>query len=547
MTASRTPWILAAALAAALLAGLALRPAPAEAGLAGARAAALAQAPFAGEGCAADTQGDTRQEGAEPVEDFPRADLLEVCLGAGDPFDLSVTVREVTDPATDPNWDDDSTFAAWGLDTDADGTEDYTAIFGIETDGQLEGVVVESEGVTEVCSDLTAALVDGRYRIDDVPRSCVGGAADLMVSASMFYDSDASMADAPVYTDVAPDGSTGTPSPDPSPSAGPTGGPTGGPTTGPTGGPTEGPTPGPSSGPAASTSRLFGGSRIDTAIAVSGEQFPDGAPTAYLARADVLADAVSAGSLTDGPVLLVPTCGDVPASVTAELDRLGAERVVALGGEQAVCQALLGAASAGREQGRLAGAGRIQTAIAIANSSFPAGADEAYLARADEFADAVAGGALTRGPILLVPTCGDVPGEVTAEVDRLGAGRVVALGGTAAVCEAELTAAASRSGAQPDRIAGADRFATAAAIARYQFGDGPVDSIFLARADDFADAVSGGSLTGGPVLLVPTCGDLPPIVSQTTAALDPARVVALGGTQAICDQVLDDVGTAARS
>ncbi len=539
MTASRTPWLLAVALVAAVLAGLALRPSPAEAGLAGTRAAALAQAPFAGEGCTADAEGDTRQEGDGQVEDFPRADLVEVCLGGGDPFDLSVTVREVSDPATDPNWDDDSTFAAWGLDTDDDGTEDFTAIFGIETDGQLEGVVVESDGFTEVCTDLPAALVDGRYRIDDVPRSCVGDAAGLTVSASMFYDSDASAADAPVYTDVAPDGGGGgggTPSPAPSPTPGPTASPTAGPTPGPS----------PSSGPDVSTSRLFGGSRIDTAIAIAGEQFPDGAPTAYLARADVLADAVAAGSLTDGPVLLVPTCGDVPASVTAELDRLGAGRVVALGGEQAICQALLDDASAGRQQGRLAGPGRIQTAIAIASSSFPAGADEAYLARADNFADAVAGGALTAGPILLVPTCGEVPGEVTAEIDRLGADRVVALGGTAAVCDALLSSAASRSGAESDRIAGADRFATAAAIARYEFGDGPVDSIFLARADDFADAVSGGSLTGGPVLLVPSCGDVPSIVSDTAAALDTARVVALGGTQAICDQVLDDVGAAAR-
>ncbi len=87
--------------------------------------------------------------------------------------------------------------------------------------------------------------------------------------------------------------------------------------------------------------RLAGPSRIDTAVAISQAQFPDGAPTAYLARADETVDAVAGGVLTDGPILLVPSCGTLPSVVATEIARLDPDRVVALGGEGAVCEDLL--------------------------------------------------------------------------------------------------------------------------------------------------------------------------------------------------------------
>lgn len=99
-------------------------------------------------------------------------------------------------------------------------------------------------------------------------------------------------------------------------------------------------------------------------------------------------------------------------------------------------------APAGRSTGRLAGGDRYSTAVAISKNVFPNGAPIVFLARADAFADALAGGTLTRGPILLVPQCGPVPEVVKAEVRRLGAMEVVALGGPGAVCDAVLAAVA---------------------------------------------------------------------------------------------------------
>ncbi|WP_108668468.1 cell wall-binding repeat-containing protein [Euzebya rosea] len=88
------------------------------------------------------------------------------------------------------------------------------------------------------------------------------------------------------------------------------------------------------------------------------------------------------------------------------------------------------------------------------------------------------------------------------------------------------------------RVFGADRISTAVAISQYEFRGG-ASEVYLARADNFADAVAAGALQHGPVLLVPSCGELPPIVAEEVARLHPHKVVALGGPNAICDDILD--------
>lgn len=94
------------------------------------------------------------------------------------------------------------------------------------------------------------------------------------------------------------------------------------------------------------TSRLAGDNRILTAIEIAQRAFPDGADVVYLARSDIFVDAVAGGVLTDGPILLVPTCGDLPEAVATELGRLDPDEVIALGGGAAICDAMLAAAGA---------------------------------------------------------------------------------------------------------------------------------------------------------------------------------------------------------
>jgi putative cell wall-binding protein len=289
--------------------------------------------------------------------------------------------------------------------------------------------------------------------------------------------------------------------------------------------------------------RLAGPSRIDTAVAISQYAFPGGADRAFLARADVFADALAAGALTGGPVLLVPQCGSVPRSVADEIERLDPAEVLALGGGAAVCDDLLAAAARGRSRGRLAGTSRFTTAVEISREQFPDGATEVYIADAQDSPDAVAAGALTAGPILLVPGDGAVPSEVSAEIARLDPRRVIALGGTAVVSARVLQDAAA--GRATGRLAGSNRFETAVGISGHEFPDGAVE-VYLARGDVFADAVAAGSLTLGPVLLVPLADDLLAAVAAEIERLGPERVVGLGGAAAVRDSTLREANEVAQ-
>ena len=84
------------------------------------------------------------------------------------------------------------------------------------------------------------------------------------------------------------------------------------------------------------------------------------------------------------------------------------------------------------------------------------------------------------------------------------------------------------------RVAGANRFETAAALSRSAFKPG-VPVAYVATGTSFPDALAGGpaaARTGGPVLLTNTT-QLPPATVTELARLRPARIVVLGGTSAV--------------
>lgn len=293
------------------------------------------------------------------------------------------------------------------------------------------------------------------------------------------------------------------------------------------------------------SSRLSGQDRVQTstnvATATTQHRY-----RVYLARADDSADALAAGALTDGPVLLVPRCGQVPDDVRAVVDQAGtANEVIALGGTSAICEQMLRDVADGRATARIAGVNRFDTAAQIALRAFPRGAREVYLGNGYGSPDPVAGGVLRDGPMLLVPPTGAVPDVVARAIRTLDPGRVVAVGGTAAIGEDVLGSAAA--GRPTGRIAGASRYETAVRLSRYLWGTVPerqtsqplpAHRAYLARGDVFADALAAGSAVDGPILLVPSCGELPTVVADELGRLRVDEVVALGGTGAVCDTIL---------
>lgn len=206
---------------------------------------------------------------------------------------------------------------------------------------------------------------------------------------------------------------------------------------------------------------------------------------------------------------------------------------------------------------RISGAGTVtqaeSQAAAVSRSLFTAGdATHAVLARADDFADALAGSALGNGlgPLLFTPRTGPLAPSTRDELLRaVAAGATVyLLGGTAAL-PSTLEAELRELGFVPIRLSGSSREQTAAAIATEvdRLGLRRMRPVLLARSDQWPDAVAGGSLAawfGLPILLTsPT--SLHPATRAALVTLRPNRIYALGGEVALASHVLREAGTAA--
>jgi putative cell wall-binding protein len=275
-----------------------------------------------------------------------------------------------------------------------------------------------------------------------------------------------------------------------------------------------------------STDRLAGVDAAGTAAAISADAFEPGVPVVYVAARPAVSDAIAAGA-AGAPLLLVHH-DSVPASTAAELERLDAARIVVVGGSSAVSDEIVAALGATR----VAGVDRYETAAALAQDRFPSGgAPVAYVANGTSISDGlVAAAAAARdGGVVLLVQRDEVPAATAAALDALAPASVVVVGGTAVVSDA-VTASLGAT-----RLAGADRFATAAAIA-LETGGG---EIAIARGDDPIDALAGSAL-GRPLLLVLT-REIPSATEDALAALEPSDIKVLGGTAAISAQTEADV------
>lgn len=184
--------------------------------------------------------------------------------------------------------------------------------------------------------------------------------------------------------------------------------------------------------------RIGGIDRYETAVMVARSQFEDPS-VVYLSYGysypEAVSAAVAAGTKT-GPLVL--TYDDVLNEFTRQYFlSLGSVEVIAVGDAAAISQSVLddvAAIGSVSSVSRIEGADPSGVSIAVSRATFPNGSDLVYLATAGDFADALAGASLAgtdRAPVLLLTDSG--LDAVDAEVQRLGATRIVVLGGPAAV------------------------------------------------------------------------------------------------------------------
>jgi ectonucleotide pyrophosphatase/phosphodiesterase family member 5 len=204
---------------------------------------------------------------------------------------------------------------------------------------------------------------------------------------------------------------------------------------------------------------------------------------------------------------------------------------------------------------RLFGPNRFGTAARLSQHAAGGGTETVVVASGRDFADALAATplAIAEGAPLLLALPGGLPPETAAEVTRLGASRALVIGGEAALgpeVVAGLIAAGVPEGGI-ERIAGPDRFATAAEVAaRVVAATGSVpaaerQAVLVAGArrggDAFPDALAAGPFAGArgrPILLSAPDG-LPPSTLAALEELEIGRVIIGGGT-AVVPAVVDE-------
>jgi len=120
-----------------------------------------------------------------------------------------------------------------------------------------------------------------------------------------------------------------------------------------------------------------------------------------------------------------------------------------------------------RSPWRIAGSDRYQTSVDLSHAAYANGAPTAVLVSGTAFPDGLAAGplaALDKGPVLLTQPDA-LPMNVAVELQRLGVTSVTVVGGTAAVQDHVLDQITQVTGATTTRLAGIDRYDTAAKVA----------------------------------------------------------------------------------
>ncbi|MCL4079210.1 cell wall-binding repeat-containing protein [Coriobacteriia bacterium Es71-Z0120] len=252
--------------------------------------------------------------------------------------------------------------------------------------------------------------------------------------------------------------------------------------------------------------RAMGDTRYDTAVAASQQTF-DSADTVVLATGEKFPDALSASGLAGqvkGPVLLTKPDTLLP-QVRDEIVRLGATQVFIIGGTGAVSGSVASAVDAlpGVAVERIAGVDRYATAAQVARkiAELRGGpVDGAFLVRGDDFADGVAVSPPAYRmamPVLLTRT-GELPASTRSAITDVGVSTVWIAGGTGAVSGSVASAVDALPGVAVERMAGADRYATAVAVADKAVENGWLTwtVVGVATGKNFPDALTGGVASG---------------------------------------------------
>lgn len=191
---------------------------------------------------------------------------------------------------------------------------------------------------------------------------------------------------------------------------------------------------------------------------------------------------------------------------------------------------------------RIAGPARADTAAALARAVTDA-ASVVYLVADDDFADGLAAGvaAAANGGVVLLLARDGVPPATAGYLATAGDAELVVVGGTTRLPPALDEELRTVTGRSVRRIAGADRYATAAELARATRPH--ADHVWLVSGTTAPDALGAGAAAAATdgALLSTRPDRLDPAARTALEDLAPDTVTVVGGPAAVGPGVLDEV------
>lgn len=195
---------------------------------------------------------------------------------------------------------------------------------------------------------------------------------------------------------------------------------------------------------------------------------------------------------------------------------------------------------------RIAGENRYETSAQLSFATSVAPQEVVYLASGEAFADALAAGPAAHraeAPLLLVGK-NHLPDPIADELLRLKPATIRIVGGTGAVSDAVLDSVRTLTGATVERVAGANRYETAALLAG---GVHDVDRLYVVSGERYEDAVSAGALAGRDrsALVLVRKDELPAVSKQLLKSIRSPHIAVVGGTEAVSEATATAVNEAA--
>lgn len=299
--------------------------------------------------------------------------------------------------------------------------------------------------------------------------------------------------------------------------------------------------------------RLAGETRLQTAIEIANEGWPDGLDneekSIILARADKPADALSAAGLSgmkDAPILLsYPSA--LSQQVLDEIARLQASKVYVLGGTNAISEKVIDQLrDVHVEVERLEGKDRFETAVKINKAAGLSESEHAYLVNGITVADALSASspaAINKTPIYLT-TNDAIPSELPKTIKE------ITIVGGPAVVSTKLEKELQKRDITVDRVSGENRFETNIELIKNRKQENK--NILFVRGissktgvEDYPDAVTAGGLAqrlNATVFLLHPKGSNQDKAVQTYLNTQNYDAYVLGGLKAVPDAPLMKIG-----